>query len=414
MAVVSYRMSQGKLGGDPGVVGRTLILDGRPHLVIGVLPEDHRTLTGMGLQPDLYTTIKRGQGDVQLYLRLPEGMAPATVMRRLEMVAAELDKAMPERMFKYAEDIKLTPVNGVARVATEKSLSLFFFMLMAVVTLLLGIACLNVSGLLLARASARGQEFAIRASLGAGKGRLLRQMLTESMLLAVLGTVAGLGLNLILTEVLSSVPLDLPVPIQIRIDPDWRLLGYASGVGLLTALMVGMLPAMRAAGAGVLKEAEHQVSGRLTLRRVLVVAQVATSMIVLTTAVLFGRNLMESVGMRPGFDLDKTMYVSVRLVPENYPDAAALGAFAERARGVLAAVPGVESVAATRMIPFNDDTTNGGTVRTDVSDAEVRIKHHSNRVGPGYFRTLGVGLAAVLFRGVGGGVGGGAGVCGSG
>ena len=394
VAVVSYRMSQGKLGGDPGVVGRTLILDGRPHLVIGVLPEDHRTLTGMGLQPDLYTTIKRGQGDVQLYLRLPEGMAPATVMRRLEMVAAELDKAMPERMFKYAEDIKLTPVNGVARVATEKSLSLFFFMLMAVVTLLLGIACLNVSGLLLARASARGQEFAIRASLGAGKGRLLRQMLTESMLLAVLGTVAGLGLNLILTQVLSSVPLDLPVPIQIRIDPDWRLLGYASGVGLLTALMVGMLPAMRAAGAGVLKEAEHQVSGRLTLRRVLVVAQVATSMIVLTTAVLFGRNLMESVGMRSGFDLDKRMYVSVRLVPENYPDAAALGAFAERARGVLAAVPGVESVAATRMIPFNDDTTNGGTVRTDVSDAEVRIKHHSNRVGPGYFRTLGVGLVA--------------------
>ncbi len=333
VAVISYRMWQGKLGGDPGVVGRSLILDGRPHAVIGVLPEDHRTLTGMGLQPDLYTTIQRGQGGVQLYLRLPEGMASATAMRRLEMVAAELDKAMPERMFKYVEDIRLIPVNGVARVATEKSLTLFFFMLMAVVTLLLGIACLNVSGLLLARASARAQEFAIRASLGAGKGRLLRQMLTESLLLAVLGTVAGLGLNLVLTRMVTGLELDLPVPVQLRIDPDWRLLAYASGVGVLTALLVGMLPALRAAGAGVLKETEHQVGGRLTLRRGLVVAQVAVSMIVLTTAVLFARNLMESVGMRPGFDLDKTMFVSIRLVPENYADAVARGAFAERALG---------------------------------------------------------------------------------
>ena len=391
VAVISHRMWQGKLGGDPAVVGRSLILDGRPHTVIGVLPEDHRTLTGMGLQPDLYTTIQRGQGEVQLYLRLPEGMAPGTAKQRLEMVAAELDKAMPERVFKYVDDIRLIPVNGVARVATEKSLSLFFFMLMAVVTLLLGIACLNVSGLLLARASARAQEFAIRASLGAGKGRLVRQMLTESLLLAVLGTVAGLALNLALTRLVSGLDLDLPVPIQVRIDPDWRLLGYASGVGLLTAFLVGILPALR---AGDLKETEHQVGGRLGLRRVLVVAQVAVSMIVLTTAVLFARNLVESVGMRPGFDLDKTMFVSVRLVPENYADAAARGAFAERALGVLAAVPGVESVASTRMIPFNDDTTHGGGVRTDLSDSLVRMKYHFNHVGPGYFKTLGVGLVA--------------------
>lgn len=394
VVVVSHRMWQGKLGGDPGVVGRSLILDGRPHTVIGLLPEDHRTLTGMGLQPDLYTTIQRGQGEVQLYLRLPEGMARATALRRLEMVAAELDKAMPGRDFKFANDIQLIPVNGAARVATEKSLTLFFFMLMAVVTLLLGIACLNVSGLLLARASSRAHEFAIRASLGAGRGRLLRQLLTESLLLAVLGTVAGLALNLVLTRLVSGLDFDLPVPIQVRIDPDWRLLGYASGVGLLTALLVGMLPALRAAGAGVMKEAEHQVGGRLTLRRGLVVAQVAVSMIVLTTAVLFARNLVESVGMRPGFDLEKTMYVSVRLVPENYASVAARAAFAERALGVLAAVPGVESVAATRMIPFNDDTTHGGGVRTDLSDSLVRMKYHSNHVGPGYFKTLGVGLVA--------------------
>jgi predicted permease len=396
-AVISHRMWRGKLNGMADAIGRVLVLDGRPHTIVGILPEDHRTLTGFGLQPDLYVPIRPGQGDVQLYLRLPAGTAQATALDRVRLLGAELDKAMPERDFKYAELVQLTPVNGLSRVSAEKSLSLFFFLLMAVVTLLLGIACLNVSGLLLARASSRGQELAVRASLGAGRGRLLRQLMTESLLLAALGTVAGLVLNLVLTRLASGLDLNLPVPVMVRIDPDWRLLAYASAVAVFCAIAVGLLPAWRASRASAgdaLKGGEHQVSGRLTLRRGLVIAQVAASMIVLTTAVLFARNLVESVGLRPGFDLDKTMYVSIRLVPETYPGVAAREAFAARAQAALGAIPGVERAALTRMIPFNDDSTHAGGVRTDLSDAHIRLRYHFNRVGPGYFQTLGVPLIA--------------------
>jgi predicted permease len=225
----------------------------------------------------------------------------------------------------------------------------------------------------------------------------LRQLLTESLLLALIGTSAGLALNVILMRLISGLDLQLPVPIVLQVDPDWRLLAYASILATACAVMVGLLPAWRASrpNAGdALKQSEHQVGGKLKLRRALVVAQVAASMIVLTTAVLFARNLVESLNANPGFDLNKTMYVSMRLVPENYPDAEGRRAMAARAQAALSSVPGVESVAQTRMIPFNDDSSTNGPVRTDIAGDPKYIRRHTNRVGPGYFRTLGVPLVA--------------------
>jgi predicted permease len=128
------------------------------------------------------------------------------------------------------------------------------------------------------------------------------------------------------------------------------------------------------------------------LRRSLVVAQVAASMIVLTTAMLFARNLLESMNAHPGFDLTRTMYVSVRLVPESYADAESRKALVARARAALTAVPGVEAAATTQMIPFNDDATHGGLIYIDGAPEPKPIAHHFNRVGPGYFATLGVPL----------------------
>lgn len=387
--VISHRMWQAKLAADPAAVGRTLTLDGRPHLIVGILPEDHRTLFGLGLYPDLYAPVRGAQTRVQLYLRLPEGMERATAMERLRLLGAELDRAMPERDFKYAEFIRLSAVTGVSRITEGRSLSLFFGMLLAVVTLLLGIACLNVSGLLLARASARTQELAIRASLGAGRGRLLRQLMTESLLLAILGTGGGLLLNIVFTRGLSGIDLQLPVPIIVRIQPDWRLLAYASILAVGCALFVGLLPARNS-----LRAVKQEVGGRLTLRRGLVVAQVAASIVVLTASGLFARNLLRSIDADPGFDLEKTLYVSVRLVPESYPDAASREAFIDRAMSQIQGVPGVESAAMTGMIPFNDDSTHGGTASTDINPEPKTIRRHFNRVGPGYFRTLGVAVVA--------------------
>lgn len=387
--VISDRMWRGKLASDPAVVGRTLMLDGRPYSIVGVLPEDHRTVIGFGLSPDLYAPLRGANPEVQLYVRIPSGMALSAAQERLRLLALELDKSMPERLFKYAESIRFDSVTGLGRIKSGKEVSLFFGMILAVVTLLLAIACLNVSGLLLARASARTQELAIRASLGASRGRLLRQLLSESLLLAILGTAAGLLLNIVFTRAISRIDFQLPVPILLRIDPDWRLLAYASLLAIGCALFVGLLPARCS-----LRHVKHEVGGRLTLRRGLVIVQVAASIIVLTTAVLFARNLIGSIAASPGFDIEKSMYVSVRLVPENYPDRASRNAVIARLQTALNAIPGVESTATTAMIPFNDDTTHGGMTSTDINPERKLIRRHFNRVGPGYFRTLGVPLLA--------------------
>lgn len=395
--VISHRMWRTKLAADPAVLTRTLVLDGRPHAIVGVLPEDHRTLIGMGLAPDLYAPVRDQRSAVLLYLRVPPGIAFSAARERLRLVAQELDKAMPDRYIRYAQDIEFSPVAGLERLGSEKEVSLFFAMLMAVVTLLLGIACLNVSGLLLARASSRVQEFAIRSSLGAGRGRLLRQLLAESLLLALLGTLAGLALNVVLTRMISNVDLNLPIPIAFQIAPDWRLLAYASVIGSSCVLLVGLLPAWRASrskAGDALKQAEHQVGGKLNLRRGLVVLQVAASMIVLTTAGLFARNLLRSASTNPGFDLHRTLYVTLHLVPASYADPASRLAIVRRVQSALGEVPGVESAASTEMIPFNNDSTNGGSLHTDLSPQPLRVRRHVNSVGPGYFKTLGVPVLA--------------------
>ena len=161
-------------------------------------------------------------------------------------------------------------------------MALFFLVLMILVGLLLVIACVNVAGLLLARAASRAREFAIRSSIGAGRGRLIRQLLAESLLLSLLGAAAGLGLNLILTNALSGISLPLPVPIRPMMTPDWRLLAYAAGVAIVSALMVGLLPALTST-----RESLKQFGNSARLRKALVTGQLAASVIVLAAAALF-------------------------------------------------------------------------------------------------------------------------------
>ncbi len=396
--VLSYRFWQAKLHADPAILGHALILDGEPYIVTGVLPADHRTLSGMGFAPALYVPVSAGANiNLQLFLRHPAGLALSAVRERIVHLGRQLDQVMPEKDFKFADEVRVNPVAGLHLLNDLQSVAVFFGVLLAVVSLLLGIACLNVSGLLLARASTRVQEFAIRTSLGAGRGRLIRLLLAESFLLAGAGVVAGLLLNVLLTRLISQIDLGLPVPVAFNLEPDWRLLSYTSLIGLISALLIGVLPAWRTSRgdtAEALKQDQRQTGSRLTLRRLLVIAQVAASIIVLTTAALFARNLFAAVHLHPGFDLDRTVYVSLRLVPESYPTVESRQAITERARLLIETVPGVASTAAASMIPFNDDATHGGMLRTTLSKDKIRVPHYYSRVGPGYFRTLGIPLLA--------------------
>jgi predicted permease len=384
------------------VIGKALVIDGRPYTVSGVLPGDHRTVLGFGFSPDVYLPASRENDVVALIGRLREGTSLQVAYERLTYACRELDKVYPPEWnpkASWATNTDLVAVAGMARLRHMSMVPLvaFFAMLMIVVGLVLLIACANVSSLLLARASVRRQELGIRLALGAGRGRIVRQLLTESLLLALLGTGAGLLLNLWLAGILNHVQLPLPLPIHLLIQPDWRLLVYSGLIAIATALVAGLLPALKATRGGVsaaLKRTERQVEGRFSLRGGLIVMQLAVSVVLLTMGVLFIRNMSKSMTMSPGFDADGTVWASVRLVPEKYPSEEGVQAMTSTALRALRALPGVEAASVARVVPLNGNSVRGDQVLADVSEEPVRARFHNNDVAPDYFRAMGIPILA--------------------
>jgi predicted permease len=295
----------------------------------------------------------------------------------------------------------VAPVAGLERL-DELGLgpfAAFFGMLMIVVGLVLLIACANVSSLLLARASSRRQELAIRLAIGAGRGRIVRQLLAESLLLALLGATAGLLLNIALTSWMNRVQLPVPVPIQLLIQPDWRLMLYSGCVALISALAAGLMPALKATRGGVseaLKLQQGQVGNqRWTLRNALVVGQLAISVVLLATGFLFIRNMTKATTMHPGFDVEHTVWAYMRLVPEKYFPNKDSGpektrALIRDALDQLRALPGIEAASIARAVPLNDHVTIGTGFRTDRTQNPIQVNFNYNFVGRGYFKTMGI------------------------
>jgi predicted permease len=392
--VLTYGLWQRQFDGDPAAVGRKMILDGRLYRIAGILARDHRTMPGFGYSPDLYVPVLGDDSVVALYARIPPGMNRAIAYARLESACSALDGPHPPDRHRWARDISLSAISGIDHLRSDSQfvpIAAFFGMLMVVVGLVLIIACANVASLLLARASSRGHELAIRLSIGAGRGRLIRQLLAESLLLAICGTIAGLVLNIVLTKGISRIRLILPIPIQYQIEPDWRLLAYATALAVLSCLAAGWMPALKATRAGLsdaLKREERQVAGSWNLRNALVIGQLAVSIVLLCAGLLFVRNLVRASTTSPGFDLQHTVWAAMRRVPEAHTDPQKDGAFAALAIEHLRALAGVDSVALARVVPLNDNMTKGVSVRTDLSPEPVHITFRYNNVSPGYFHVM--------------------------
>ena len=191
--VISERVWRGAFNGDPAIVGRKLILDGRIYAVAGVLPANHRSIVGFSISPDVYLPAAHDEEYVQFYARLPQGMTPPIARARVQSVFAQLDRVHPKEGQKRATQVRVTGVTGfdVLNQMLPGAVTAFFAMLMIVVGLVLLIACTNVASLLLARASTRSHELAIRLSLGASRRRIVRHLLAESLLLSILGSRRG-------------------------------------------------------------------------------------------------------------------------------------------------------------------------------------------------------------------------------
>lgn len=395
-AVLSYRVWRSKFAGDPTILGRKLILDGRIFTIVGVLPANHRSIVGFAISPEVYIPAELDDDVVQFYARMPKGMTIPIARARLQSVFEQLDRIDPKEGWKRTDQVRVTGVTGfdVLNQNMPGAVSAFFAMLMIVVGMVLLIACTNVASLLLARASSRSHELALRVSLGASRKRIIRHLLAESLLLCALGTVAGLLIDITCTNVVGKIVLPVPIPIHVVISPDWRLLWYSLSLVIASALLCGLLPALKAAKRDVndaLKQDQRQTGHAWNLRSILVAGQLAASVVLLATGFLFVHNLLRATSMNPGFDVHHTIWAYMRLVPQNYTDA-----YQRKQVGIvhsaleqLRALPGVESAAITQRVPLNDNCMIGTSLRTDVSAAPVPVSYECNNVGPDYFRTVG-------------------------
>src|SRR5262249_25314223 len=265
--------------------------------------------------------------------------------------------------------------------------------------LVLLIACANLANLLLARASVREREIAVRLALGASRGRLVRQLMTESLLLAVVGALLGLLLARFLGGAVVSDPSTRNDPTLVRLDPDWRILAFTIGLAGLTCVLFGLAPAIRAAGTDVglvLRAVGNQSAttgrGKLGLRRVLVATQVALSFILLVGSLLFARSLANLTNVDTGFRSKDVLIANVDFRP--------LGLAAERnaalARDIherMIQTPPIAAAALTAIVPLGGNMWNEEIWQDGKPNEEKKVCDFSS-VGPGYFDTLGIPIIA--------------------
>jgi predicted permease len=393
VVVLRHDFWRSRFHSDVSIIGRVIRLDGRAYTVVGVLPESHRTLLGFGFSPDVYLPRHLDDTVLAIYARLKPGMSVPAARTAARTVAERLDAKFPER-WKYA-NVEVAPITGLARLKWEPQMmtvGLFFGVLLLLVGLVLLIACVNVATLLLARASVRQREIAIRLSLGASRGRLVQQFLAESLLLSLLGAGLGLALAHITAKLAARIPLPLPLPIRLQIEPDWRVGMYAACLAVAASVACGLLPAWQAIRESIAWRLHRE--RKLRLRRGLVAAQISISVIVLAAAFLFLRNLLHSAAISPGFDLRRTLRAEVHLPPGPYREIERKALYIEQALRALRALPGIEAAAAARIIPFTDATRYGGELTFLDSGERRQALFHWNAVSSGFFKVMSIPVVA--------------------
>jgi putative ABC transport system permease protein len=264
------------------------------------------------------------------------------------------------------------------------------WLLLALSGLVLLIACANLANLMLARASVREREMALRLTLGASRSRLIRQLLAESLLLASLGTLAGVALAQVLSRALVAFLSTQQSQVFVSLALDWRVLGFAAALTLLTCLLFGVVPAIQASrtepGVAMKAGARGSTPGRdrFLLRRALVVSQVALSLVLLTGALLFVRTFQNLITANAGFQQDDILVANIDFSPLKLPGENQM-AFEQQLIDRMQAVPGVTSVAETLVVPLS---LNGWDDIIDIANGPQREDVTFNRVSPNYFRTM--------------------------
>jgi putative ABC transport system permease protein len=402
VVVLGFRLWQRRFGADPTLIGQTLTLNDAAYTVVGVLPPQfifpyREAELAVPLAPDADPW--RNDRTSVNFLRAVARVRPGTTRERaeadLDVVAARLRRQYPEGDGKKL-GVRLTPLQdelvGDFRFA--------LWVLLGAVGVLLLISCVNLAGLALVRATARQQEFAIRTAVGATGPRLVRQLATESLLLAGAGGGAGVLLAMWTIPLLLAVgPRSLPRAVEVGVDVP--VLGFALAITLVTAVLFGLAPAWRATRVNLgeaLKEDGRGASGgarRQRARRLLVVSEIALSVVLLTGAGLLVRSFLLVQAVHPGFDARDVLAVRLSLPRARYSGRAAVTAFYERLRQRLESLPGVESVGFVSVLPlsgFLSSVPFSVEGRPTLPNEDLVTNYRL--VGAGYFRALRIPLIA--------------------
>lgn len=359
VAIISYKLWQERFAGDPAIAGRVVEFDRHPTTIVGVLAKNVEfPLPGLtfGGGHDVWIPLGLTQAEISfignynyaVVARLKPGASLSQAQDDVRATVRRIAESIPVALRAGVTlDAKVTPVAEQIASGSRELL----WLLLGAVGLVLLIACVNVAGLLLERAAGRARELAIRSSLGASSARLLRQLITESLLLSITGGAAGLLLAMWLVALMSRV-IPASVPRAATIDIDWHVCVFTVVVSALAGLLFGVMPAVMAAGrsqAARLKEASRgATAGRAQarFRTVLIAGEVALSLMLLVGAGLLVRSLIAIRGVKPGFDVQHVLTARVTLPAAAYPRADAARGFFDRAVAALEALPGVSAAGA--------------------------------------------------------------------
>jgi predicted permease len=410
VVVLSHRLWQRHFASDPDVAGKVVVLSGRPYTVVGVAPPGFRGIdlildsefwVPLGHVTDLVTNLSdrhaRNMHWLQVIARLKPGVSRTQAAAELETLAQRLATAYPAtdkgNHFRFEQAGSLPPRD-------KSTILLFLAALLVVVLLVLSIACANVAHLLLAQTVGRQREMAVRLAVGATRIRILRQMILESVLLSLGGGVLGVLLSLWSTQALSAFRIPAPVPLDLTLLVDWRVIAYTFALSVGAGIFFGIVPAWAASHPKLTNALKGEdplarPGRRLTLRNLMIVAQVGMCVILLTATGLFVRSLQQAANIDIGFRTNGIVSLSVDPRVNGY-NAERTVQFLADIRRRVAALPGVISVATTDSIPLN-----GGN-RSDEFHALVKPKSSNTAPGepeptvelymvtPGYFETMGI------------------------
>ncbi|HKP86354.1 MAG TPA: ABC transporter permease [Blastocatellia bacterium] len=431
VVIISHALWMKRFGGDPGFVGKTLALNGRVFTVIGIAPPDFNG-TAVGEPVDIYVPMmmqalirppragfsgeqdadllkKRGPRWLHMVGRLRPGVSEQQAQAAMSTIASQLEQAYQSS--NRGIGVTLFPVSKGNPELRSDAIPVARLLLSVVGAVLL-IACFNVANLLLSRATARRKEISIRLALGASRLRLIRQMITESMLLSILGGGVGLLLALWITDLLEAVnPPSNIFPLKLDLSLDSRVMVFTLALSLVTGLIFGLAPALQASKTDLvpaLKDENATVgpgSRRFSLRNLFVIGQVGISLVLLISAGLFLRSLRNAQSINPGFNPENVLVVPLNINLLKYTRQQGK-AFYQQVVEKVEAIPGAQSATLARVVqlsgggrtmnvfiagqePVSGPRTSGGGTSPDDSRSNTVS---ANVVGLRYFATLGIPL----------------------